>query len=59
MTFAEKAAKKGLPSAEFAIGYFKEVGIGGVRDVAEAMQWYAKVSRSNYRVEFVLTLVRS
>ncbi len=26
-TFAEKAARKGLPSAEFAMGYYKEVGI--------------------------------
>ena len=23
-TFAEKAARKGLPSAEFAMGYYKE-----------------------------------
>ena len=50
LTFAEKAAKKGLPSAEFAIGYYREVGIGGIRDVAEAMQWYAKVSRSLFAV---------
>ncbi|THU83516.1 hypothetical protein K435DRAFT_689452 [Dendrothele bispora CBS 962.96] len=40
--FAEKAAKKGLPSAEFAMGYYSEVGIGGKKDVGEATAWYIK-----------------
>ncbi|KAF5365120.1 hypothetical protein D9758_011028 [Tetrapyrgos nigripes] len=40
--FAEKAAKKGLPSAEFAMGYYLEVGIGGPKDVTEARAWYIK-----------------
>lgn len=43
LTFAEKAAKKGLPSAEFAMGYYAEVGVGGPRDVKTAVYWYAKV----------------
>lgn len=41
--FAEKAARKGLPSAEFAMGYYCEVGIGGVKDLEEAVGWYRKV----------------
>ncbi|KIJ61884.1 hypothetical protein HYDPIDRAFT_95685 [Hydnomerulius pinastri MD-312] len=39
-TFAEKAARKGLPSAEFAMGYYKEVGVGGSKDVDAAINWY-------------------
>ncbi len=40
LTFAEKAAKKGLPSAEFAMGYYAEVGVGRPKDVQAAMRWY-------------------
>lgn len=43
-TFAEKAARKGLPSAEFAMGYYAEVGVGGPKDVESARRWYQKVS---------------
>ncbi|THH03459.1 hypothetical protein EW145_g6235 [Phellinidium pouzarii] len=43
-TFAEKAARKGLPSAEFAMGYYWEVGIGTPKDVQKAMEWYEKAS---------------
>ncbi|KAG6861006.1 hypothetical protein C0995_005026 [Termitomyces sp. Mi166 len=39
-TFAEKAAKKGLPSAEFAMGYYAEVGVGCPKDLPTAIQWY-------------------
>lgn len=42
-TFAEKAARKGLPSAEFAMGYYFEVGIGTRKDVDKARGWYEKV----------------
>ncbi|KAJ7735578.1 hypothetical protein B0H14DRAFT_2994729 [Mycena olivaceomarginata] len=35
-TFAAKAAAKGLPSGEFAMGYYNEVGIGGGLDLGEA-----------------------
>ncbi|KAF5388630.1 hypothetical protein D9757_004874 [Collybiopsis confluens] len=42
--FAEKAARKGLPSAEFAMGYYCEVGIGGTKDLDEALAWYHKAS---------------
>jgi TPR repeat protein len=43
-TFAEKAARKGLPSAEFAMGYYTEVGVGGPKDIEAARQWYSRVS---------------
>ncbi|TDL15583.1 hypothetical protein BD410DRAFT_845087 [Rickenella mellea] len=43
-TFAEKAARKGLPSAEFAMGYYKEVGVGCARDVDAAKAWYEKAA---------------
>ncbi len=42
-TFAEKAARKGLPSAEFALGYYAEVGVGGPKDIETARRWYSKV----------------
>jgi TPR repeat protein len=45
-TFAEKAAKKGLPSAEFALGYYAEVGVGGPKDIEVARKWYTRVSGS-------------
>ncbi|GBE83720.1 hypothetical protein SCP_0507760 [Sparassis crispa] len=43
-TFAEKAARKGLPSAEFAMGYYAEVGVGGSKDIDTALKWYTKAS---------------
>jgi hypothetical protein len=46
-TFAEKAARKGLPSAEFAMGYYKEVGVGGSKDFETARMWYQLVSRAS------------
>jgi TPR repeat protein len=42
-TFAEKAARKGLPSAEFALGYYAEVGVGGPKDIEAARKWYNRV----------------
>ncbi|KAG1716818.1 hypothetical protein ID866_340 [Astraeus odoratus] len=43
-TFAEKSARKGLPSAEFAMGYYKEVGVGGPKDIDAAIKWYKLAS---------------
>ncbi|PBK94885.1 HCP-like protein [Armillaria gallica] len=40
--FAERAANQGLPSAEFAMGYYAEVGVGGPIDVVKAIDWYRK-----------------
>ncbi|KAI0697009.1 hypothetical protein BC835DRAFT_800284 [Cytidiella melzeri] len=43
-TFAEKAARKGLPNAEFAMGYYAEVGVGGAKDIEAARKWYTKAA---------------
>ncbi|KAF8809152.1 HCP-like protein [Phlegmacium glaucopus] len=40
LTFADKAARKGLPSAEFAMGYYAEVGVGRPKDIKAALGWY-------------------
>ena len=45
-TFAEKVAREGLGSAEFAMGYYKEVGVGGPKDIDTACMWYQLVSRA-------------
>ena len=43
LVFAEKAASKGLPAAEFALGYYFEVGIGPLKkDADQARAWYTK-----------------
>ena len=42
-TFAEKAARKGLPSAEFAMGYYAEVGVGGLKDLQASVKCYKRV----------------
>ncbi|SNX85092.1 related to SKT5 - protoplast regeneration and killer toxin resistance protein [Melanopsichium pennsylvanicum] len=43
-TFADKAARKGLASAEFALGYYHEVGVGTERNVDIARKWYRKAA---------------
>jgi hypothetical protein len=35
-----------LLSAEFAMGYYKEVGVGGSKDIEAAQMWYQLVSRA-------------
>jgi TPR repeat protein len=46
LTFATKAAMKRLPAGEFAMGYYKELGIGagGKKDLVQAKRWYESVS---------------
>ncbi|PWN43183.1 hypothetical protein IE81DRAFT_365994 [Ceraceosorus guamensis] len=43
-TFAEKAARKGLASAEFALGYYYEVGVGCEKDVDQSRKWYKRAA---------------
>lgn len=43
-TFAERAAKHHLPTAEFAMGYYYEVGIGVTIDLDAARSWYSKAA---------------
>ncbi|KAJ5152870.1 uncharacterized protein N7482_009348 [Penicillium canariense] len=45
-TYAQRAAQSGLPTAEFALGYFYEVGIFVPVDIREARSWYAKAAAS-------------
>ncbi|KAL5332815.1 hypothetical protein BJX70DRAFT_404193 [Aspergillus crustosus] len=45
-TYAQRAAQSGLPTAEFALGYFYEVGIYVQTDIKEAKSWYAKAAAS-------------
>lgn len=38
--WARKAANAGLPKAEYAMGYFTEVGIGATANLDDAKRWY-------------------
>ncbi|KAJ1983239.1 hypothetical protein H4R34_001395 [Dimargaris verticillata] len=38
--WCSKSAEQGLVKAEFAMGYYHEVGIGASVDVAKAQEWY-------------------
>ncbi|KAH7124003.1 hypothetical protein B0J11DRAFT_327584 [Dendryphion nanum] len=42
--WAKRAAQHGLPKAEYACGYFTEMGIGCRRDPLEANVWYVKAA---------------
>ena len=44
--YAQRAAQSGLPTAEFALGYFFEVGIFVPVDIKEARAWYSKAAKS-------------
>ncbi|PWZ00162.1 HCP-like protein [Testicularia cyperi] len=53
--WAKKAAEQGLAKAEYAVGYFTEMGIGTVKDIAEAKAWYRRAAdhgdkRANQRI---------
>ena len=42
--WARRAANKGLPKAEYAVGYYSEVGIGVKQDQEEAKRWYMRAA---------------
>ncbi|KAL8737706.1 MAG: hypothetical protein Q9181_001424 [Wetmoreana brouardii] len=46
--YAERAAQTGLPTAEFAMGYFYEIGIHVRSDLNEAKNWYFKAADHGY-----------
>ncbi|KAI4199519.1 MAG: hypothetical protein LQ350_004585 [Teloschistes chrysophthalmus] len=46
--YAERAAQSGLPTAEFAMGYFFEIGIHVRPDLNEAKTWYHKAADHGY-----------
>lgn len=42
--WARKAAQSGLAKAEYAMGYYSEVGIGCKPDIEEAKKWYFRAA---------------
>lgn len=53
--WAKKAAEQNLAKAEYAVGYFTEMGIGTVKDLKEAKEWYKRAAehgdkRANQRL---------
>jgi TPR repeat protein len=42
--WARKAAQAGLSKAEYAMGYFTEVGIGCPPNLEEAKRWYQRAA---------------
>ncbi|QSS63156.1 enzyme activator [Histoplasma capsulatum] len=46
--WARKAALAGLAKAEYAMGYFTEVGIGVTANLEDAKRWYWKASSQNF-----------
>ncbi|KAI9754500.1 MAG: hypothetical protein M4579_004670 [Chaenotheca gracillima] len=46
--WARKAAQAGLAKAEFAMGYFTEVGIGAPANLEDAKRWYWRASAQNF-----------
>ncbi|KAF9121651.1 hypothetical protein BGX30_002445 [Mortierella sp. GBA39] len=54
--WARKAADKGLARAEYAVGYYSEVGIGVKQDLEEARRWYLRsAAQGNGRAKKRLT----
>jgi TPR repeat protein len=46
--WARRAAEKGLAKAEYALGYFSEVGLGVRPDLEEAKRWYFKAASQRH-----------
>ncbi|KAK8233257.1 putative chitin synthase activator [Phyllosticta capitalensis] len=58
--WAKRAAEFGLLKAEYAVGYFTEMGIGCRRDILEANVWYVKAAeKGDERAMQRLTLIRA
>ncbi|KAG0232847.1 hypothetical protein BGW42_007856 [Actinomortierella wolfii] len=54
--WARRAADKGLARAEYAVGYYSEVGIGVKQDLEEARRWYLRAAaQGNARAKKRLT----
>jgi TPR repeat protein len=50
--WARKAAMAGLAKAEYAMGYFTEVGIGTPADLEAAKRWYWRAAGMSLRIYF-------
>ncbi|KAK2591638.1 hypothetical protein QQS21_010680 [Conoideocrella luteorostrata] len=46
--WARKAAVSGLPKAEYAMGYFTEVGIGVAANLEDAKRWYWRAAAQDF-----------
>lgn len=46
--WARKAASAGLPKAEYAMGYFSEVGIGVPANLDDAKRWYWRAAAQGF-----------
>ncbi|KAL8668548.1 MAG: hypothetical protein Q9168_006830 [Polycauliona sp. 1 TL-2023] len=46
--WARKAAHAGLAKAEYAMGYFTEVGIGAPANIEDAKRWYWRSASQNF-----------
>ncbi|KAF2459895.1 hypothetical protein BDY21DRAFT_275599, partial [Lineolata rhizophorae] len=58
--WAKRAAELGLPKAEYAVGYFTEMGIGCRRDVLEANRWYVQAAdHGDDRAKQRLAIIRA
>ncbi|KZF26087.1 HCP-like protein [Xylona heveae TC161] len=59
--WARKSAETGLyPKAEYAVGYFKEMGIGCRRDTLDANVWYVKAaSHGDERAKQRLAIIQA
>lgn len=44
--YAQRAAQAGLATAEFAMGYFNEIGMHVQVNLEKALEWYEKASRN-------------
>jgi TPR repeat protein len=54
--WARRAATKGIPKAEYAVGYYSEVGIGVEANIEEAKRWYMRAAaQGNKRAMMRLT----
>ncbi|KAF2432929.1 HCP-like protein [Tothia fuscella] len=58
--WAKKAADLGYAKAEYAVGYFKEIGIGCRQDTLEANVWYVRAAQQGEeRAKQRLAIIRS
>ncbi|WPH02347.1 Hypothetical protein R9X50_00521000 [Acrodontium crateriforme] len=58
--WAKQAAEAGLPKAEYAVGYFTEMGIGCRRDPLEANVWYVTAAdKGNETAKQRLAIIRA
>ncbi|KFY38903.1 hypothetical protein V495_06264 [Pseudogymnoascus sp. VKM F-4514 (FW-929)] len=58
--WARRAAECGLTKAEYAVGYFTEMGIGCRRDPLEANVWYVRAAEAgDERAQYRLAAIRA